>query len=423
MKKTVAFKTLGCRLNQYETDALATDFHKGGYEIVDFNKEADVYIINTCTVTNQSDHKSKNFINQSVKRKNGHSVVVVTGCMANNQKDYLENRGDLTYVVENKQKASVYSLVNAHFNGEIIPKNAFPDDSFNFTVVENGFHTRGMIKIQDGCDNFCTYCIIPKVRGRAVSRPVNDITDNIKQVISKGYKEIVLTGVNISKYHYEGTDFASLVEKILNIQGEFRLRISSIEPDGFGDKFVELFSHPKLCPHLHLCLQSGSDRILSQMRRMYNISGFLNIIEKFRKHYPLFNFTTDIITGFPGETNEDFNQTCAVVSDTGFSHVHTFPYSVRTGTRAARMPDQVPAKIKAKRSRIVRTISERNMIKYRKSLIGKQQTVLIEKILKDGRAKGYGEHYVPVWLEKGNYKTNTFRKTKLTGIEPDGTLC
>ncbi len=424
MDRTVAFKTLGCRLNQYETDALVTDFHKAGYQIVPFTDPADVYVVNTCTVTNTSDHKSKNIINQAVRRNAG-SVVVVTGCMANSQKEWLEEREDITYVVENDRKSSVFTLVDAHFSGEILHPSDLNQNLFNFSITENGFHTRSMIKIQDGCNNFCTFCIVPTVRGRAASRPVNDILNNIRQVTKLGYKEIVLTGVNISRYNFDDVHFEDLVEKILCLDGEFRLRISSIEPEGFGDKFMDLFSHPKMCPHLHLCLQSGSDRILMQMRRQYNLYQYLKLVEGFRKRYPDFNFTTDIIVGFPGETEDDFQQTCNITQDIGFSHIHTFKYSLRKGTRAERMPEQVPEKIKRERSEIIRQIAEENKIRYRRSFIGKKQTVLIEKIRK-GFATGYGEHYIPVKVEgpalKNSFKTVTIqhlmddKELTLTGI-------
>ena len=198
-----------------------------------------------------------------------------------------------------------------------------------------------MIKIQDGCDNFCTFCIVPMVRGKAVSRSEKDILENIRQVIDLGYKEIVLTGVNISRYDWEGLNFTGLLENILSLDGKFRVRISSIEPEGFGDHLFDLFMHEKLCPHLHLCLQSGSDRILMQMRRAYTLPSYMEIVEQLRTRHPLFNFTTDIMVGFPGETEQDFEATCNVIREVGFSHVHTFKYSRREGTRAARMEEQV----------------------------------------------------------------------------------
>ncbi|HEX2395185.1 MAG TPA: radical SAM protein, partial [Bacteroidales bacterium] len=245
MKRKVAFKTLGCRLNQFETDSIMTDFYKSGYEIVDFTNPADVYVVNTCTVTNQGDHKSKTAINQAVKNKKN-SLVIVTGCMVESQRQYLEDRDEINYVVGNKSKVSILPLVEAHFNGELIDTKNLKRDVFGFSVTEKSFHTRSMIKIQDGCDNFCTFCIVPMVRGRALSRNVNDILENIRQVIDLGYKEVVLTGVNISRYNYEGLNFTGLLTKILGIEGNFRVRISSIEPEGFGQPLYDLFSHEKL---------------------------------------------------------------------------------------------------------------------------------------------------------------------------------
>jgi threonylcarbamoyladenosine tRNA methylthiotransferase MtaB len=407
MKRKVAFKTLGCRLNQFETDALLTDFFNAGYEVVDFKDNADVYIINTCTVTSQGDHKSNTYINQAARNQSG-SLVVVTGCMAESRKEYLESRGDITYVVGNANKSQLLSLVEAHFNGEMLHPGDLKHDLFDFTVAEKSFHTRSMIKIQDGCDNFCSYCIVPSVRGPAVSRPVNDILDHIKQVITLGFKEVVLTGVNISRYEYEGIVFTRLIEKILGIHGDFRIRISSIEPEGLEDGFVQLFGHEKLCPHLHLCLQSGSDKVLQRMKRNNTVAGYYTLIEKLRATHPLFNITTDIIVGFPGETDRDFEDTCRVVREFGFSHVHTFKYSVRKGTRAERMPDQVDEMIKKQRSEVVRKLAEENKLQYYSRFIGKKQTVLVEKVTRQGYAKGFGEHYLPVEFRPEGTGNNYF---------------
>ncbi|MFW5644849.1 MAG: tRNA (N(6)-L-threonylcarbamoyladenosine(37)-C(2))-methylthiotransferase MtaB [Bacteroidota bacterium] len=412
-KRKIAFKTLGCRLNQYETDALVSKFHHAGYEIVDFGrKDADVTVINTCTVTNQSDQKSRNYINQSA-RLSPSGLNIVAGCMANHHKEELEKQENITYVIENEKKNSIFSLVEAHFNNEIIHPDHLKSDVFGFDPVEKSVHTRTSIKIQDGCDNFCTFCIIPKVRGRATSRPVNDILENIRRVTTNGFKEIVLTGVNISRYDYEGQDFKALLEKILELPGDFRVRISSIEPDGFSDDFPQLFDNPRLAPHLHLCLQSGSDSILMKMRRMYNVSTFMHIIENFRKRIPDFNFTTDIIVGFPGETDDDFDKTIQLAKDAAFSHIHTFRYSVRNGTRAARMEKQIPEKIKAERSEVIRKLSLENEIKYYKSMLGKNQRLLIENPDFKGFARGYGENYLPLRLPAKGFNKNQFINVKL----------
>lgn len=414
MSRKIAFKTLGCRLNQFETDSLASEFHNAGYRLVDFEEKADVYVVNTCTVTNQSDKKSRNLINHASRRP-GDALVVVTGCMVNSQKEALENRDTSTYFVENNRKTSIFPMVQAHYEGEILHPNTLDPDVFDFKPADRTFHTRSLIKIQDGCDNFCTFCIVPMVRGRAISRPFEKIRENILQVLDFGFREIVLTGVNIGRYDHEGTNFESLVEKILDIPGDFRVRISSIEPDGYGDQFIELFQHPKLMPHLHLCLQSGSDAILLRMRRMYTLSDFRSIVDKFRNSHPDFNLTTDIIVGFPGETAADFQSTCEVVRDIGFSHIHTFKYSRRKGTRADRMPDQVPEKVKAERSEVIRQIGEENKRNYRSSLIGTTEQVLVEKT-GDGMARGYGEHYVPIRFPSEQAEKNMIYPVAIKGI-------
>lgn len=418
MKKTVAFKTLGCRLNQYETDALVSQFHKAGYQIVDLADNADVCIVNTCTVTNKSDQKSRNIINQAGKHN---QMVVVTGCMANHYQSQLETQQQISYVVPNEQKSSIFSLIDAHFKGELLHLDQSSRDIFKYEVAEKSFHTRCMVKIQEGCDNFCTFCIIPSVRGRAVSRPVQDVLKNIRDALDLGYKEVVLTGVNIGRYQWEGHNFEQLVEKVLEIPGDFRVRISSIEPDGFGDRFFDLLSHPKICPHLHLCLQSGSDKVLLQMRRMYATREYLSMVEKIKTYHPDFNLTTDVIVGFPGENDEDFEATCRVIRQVGFSHVHTFPYSVRDHTRAARMSEQVSERIKSQRSQIIRNIAEENKRIYRQSFVGKEQMVLTEKV-RSKLAKGYGQHYIPLEITGENLQPNTFYKVLVTGIKENKDL-
>ncbi|HKJ42703.1 MAG TPA: tRNA (N(6)-L-threonylcarbamoyladenosine(37)-C(2))-methylthiotransferase MtaB [Sunxiuqinia sp.] len=419
VRKKVAFKTLGCRLNQYETDALVSDFDKAGYEVVDFKDHADVVVVNTCTVTNQSDQKSRNIISQAARHNHG-SMVVVTGCMANNYKEKLEGEDKITYVVDNERKASIRQLVDAHYQGEIIHPSKLEGDVFQFNTVDKSLHTRSAIKIQDGCDNFCTFCIIPSVRGRAVSRPIPEVVESVKRTLENGFKELVITGVNIGRYEWEGNKFEDVLEAILNVPGDFRVRISSIEPDGFGDRFLDLFDHPKLAPHLHLCLQSGSDKVLLRMRRMYDLDRFTSIVERFRAKWPDFNFSTDLIVGFPGESDEDFKESLDSVSRYGFSHVHTFKYSVRRGTRAERMDEQIPEKVKTTRSAQVRDLSQQNREKYLGQFIGREQTVLIEKIDSKGFASGYGEHYVPVRFKANGLSKNSFQKIKLTKLEGEG---
>ena len=416
--RKVAFKTLGCRLNQYETDALVTDFDEAGYQLVGFDESPDVVIVNTCTVTNQSDQKSRTVISQAA-RKNKDAVVVVTGCMANNFKAKLESQDNITFVVENNRKSSILSLVDAHFSGEILHPEMLPPDVFRYEPVRKSLHTRSAVKIQDGCDNFCTFCIIPMVRGRAVSRPVADVLESVRKTIDNGFKEIVITGVNIGRYEDGEIRFEHLLAKILEVSGDFRVRISSLEPDGFGHGFVELFSHPKMMPHLHLCLQSGSDKTLLRMRRMYDVQQFRKTVELFRSVYPEFNFTSDIIVGFPGETEEEFKETLDAVKEFDFSHVHTFKYSVRKGTRAERLENHVPEKVKNERSLQVRELSEENKRQYLSSFIGRSQNVLVEKVVQ-GIASGYGQHYIPVRFKACATQKNTVHSIKINELRGIG---
>lgn len=415
--KRVAFKTLGCRLNQFETDAIASQFSKNGYQLVEFTDDADVYIVNSCTVTNQSDKRSRNSISGMLRRRNPQAITVVTGCMATHYADKLRENNDLTYVVENDHKTAIFNTVEAHFRGQNFDYNNLERDVFSYQTAETTFHTRSTIKIQDGCDNFCTFCIVPKVRGRAVSRPQAEILDNIRNVLQAGFKEIVLSGVNITRYNHNGVLFDDLLESILAIDGDFRVRIPSIEPEGFGEKFYELLQHPKMTPHLHLCLQSGSDKVLLQMRRMYTLTRFREIVDRIKSDNPSFNFTTDIIVGFPNETEQDFRQTCNQITEIGFTHIHTFKYSIRNGTRAARMPEQIDERIKTQRSEVVRQLADANKLTFRKNMVGQTQHVLVEKINPDGTAQGYGQHYVPVLFSGQNLQRNQFYTVKTTGLE------
>jgi threonylcarbamoyladenosine tRNA methylthiotransferase MtaB len=335
----VAFKTLGCRLNQYETDALAAQFKRNGYEVSEQEEGADVVVVNTCTVTNQSNQKSRYVISHA-GRVSPNARMVITGCMAESHAHQLQKKFPEATVINNKGKSGIFHSVDSLLKTGKADLSDKDFDLFSYQSFTEMFHTRSLVKIQDGCDNFCTFCIIPFVRGRAISRPVSQVLKNVEDVIAKGAREIVLTGVNISRYDSEGIQFSGLLEQILNLEGDFRVRISSI------DHFFTLIGHPKLAPHLHLCLQSGSERILLQMRRMYTVKDFLNIVERVRAKDPQFNFTTDVIVGFPGETEEEFEETMNVARQVGFGHMHIFKYSVREGTRAQRMPDHIPDKIK-----------------------------------------------------------------------------
>ncbi|MFW5800596.1 MAG: tRNA (N(6)-L-threonylcarbamoyladenosine(37)-C(2))-methylthiotransferase MtaB [Spirochaeta sp.] len=431
--KRIAFDTLGCKLNQYETDSLASRFLRAGYRVVDFSEPADCYIINTCTVTNKADRKSRNTINKAVRlagiqteadvlpvnRTTSSPITVITGCFVDSHREEMESSDRITYAVENVRKAHIFDLVNGHFNGEVVHPNSLPEGLFSYEVAQRTFHTRAMVKVQDGCDNFCTFCIIPFVRGRGSSRPLPDILSDVVQMYTSGYREIVLTGVNMSRYSWEGKDFADVVEAILETPGDFRIRISSLEPDQLNDRFLDILGHPKMCPHLHFCLQSGSERILLHMRRMYSYDEYHRICTELRKRYPGFNITTDIIIGFPGETEEDFERTCIAVRENQFGHVHLFPYSKRHGTRAERMPGHLPAKEKKRRIEVLQNLSAAAKHAYRQGLIGCEQTVLVEKVFEDGSAQGYGEHYCPVHFRMTDGSVpvrNRFYRMQISGL-------
>ena len=411
----IAFKTLGCRVNLYETDALASRFKAAGYEIVDADENTDIFVVNTCTVTNQSDQKCRQALHQ-IRRQHPESLIVATGCMVNHRKNELLENKTVDYAIDNERKYALFNIIDKHFKGEQVDPEGLDVDLFGYQPAFDTFHTRSLIKIHDGCNNFCSYCLIPMVRGRATSRSDKDIYDNIRSVVDHGFKEIVLTGVNMGRYQYQDVNFEGLVENILNIDGDFRLRISSIEPDNFSDRFLRLFENEKLAPHMHICLQSGAENTLKAMRRHYTAAEFKNMCERIKAAIPDFNITTDLIVGFPGETEDDFLESADMCREIGFSHIHTFKYSVRNGTKAATMPNQIPEKIKTERSAVIRNISSENKKRYFEQMIGKQQKMLIERISSDGIAQGYGENYIPMRLKGKHLEKNTFVDVIVDGI-------
>lgn len=402
----VAFRTLGCRLNQYEMDALAAQFKDNGYEVSEQEHNADIVVVNTCTVTNQSNQKSRQAISHAT-RVNPGARMIITGCMTESHAGQLQQKFSNAIIINNKAKSAIFHSVDSLLKGGSPVLSDKDFDLFSYQSFTEMFHTRSLVKIQDGCDNFCTFCIIPFVRGRAISRPSEKVLENVRDVVAKGAKEIVLTGVNISRYNHEGLGFSGLLEQILDVEGDFRVRISSIEPDRFNDHFFSLVGHPKLAPHLHLCLQSGSDRILLQMRRMYSVKDYMKIVENVRKKDPLFNFTTDVIVGFPGETEQEFADTMKLSKEVGFGHMHIFKYSVRQNTRAARMPEQVNEKIKTERSRRMHELAAKLQKDYRAAFDNTEQRILVEK-WENGMASGYNGYYVPMQFASENKKRNRF---------------
>ena len=429
----VAFQTLGCKLNQYETDAIATAARALGFEIVEFAPGADAYVVNSCTVTAKADRKSRNTLGRALRflphaeRSARPGAVFLTGCFVDSHPE-LEFDERTIYLVDNAHKNTIPQLLEAHFNGETVDPAALPPDVFDFATPGREFHTRTNLKVQDGCDNFCSFCIIPFVRGRARSRPVDAVLRQARDAVSGGSRELVLTGVNMSRYHDAGHDFVDLIGAILEEDGEFRLRISSLEPDGLDERFAALFRHPKMTPHLHLCLQSGSDRTLLAMRRMYTVAGYRSVVRRVRSLDPLFNLTTDSIVGHPTERTGDHDATLRAIEEFGFGHVHVFPYSLRRGTRAERMPGQLSrAEITARQAEVQRA-AERSKRAYRSRLVGLRHRVLVERAERrpDGtfQARGLSQYYVPLrFAAAGAVRPNTFvevvAESLADGTDPD----
>lgn len=377
----VGLCNLGCKVNTYEMEYIASLFKERGYEIGDFNDFCDVYVVNTCTVTNNSDVKSRKMINHP-KKINKNSCLVVCGCFIESAKDYKND--DIDIVLGNYNKSKVVDLVEEFFrNKEKINQkfnlNEVEFEDMNIKHFEN--RTRAFVKIQDGCENFCTYCIIPYVRGKCRSKKEDNVLSEITTLVNNGYNEIVLTGIHTGNYGVDiNTNFSSILEKILNIKGLKRLRISSIEITELDDKFLELLKNPILCNHLHIPLQSGGEKTLKRMNRKYDKKYFKEEIEKIRKVRPDISITTDVIVGFPGETEDDFNECVDFIKEINFSKLHVFPYSKRDGTVAAKMKDQIDGKVKKERVKTLLDLSKTLEENYNNSFIGKKESCLIEKV-------------------------------------------
>lgn len=377
----VGLCNLGCKVNTYEMEYIASLFKERGYEIGDFNDFCDVYVVNTCTVTNNSDVKSRKMINHP-KKINKDCCLVVCGCFIESAKDYKND--DIDIILGNYNKSKVVDLVEDFFrNKEKINQrfnlNEVEFEDMNIKHFEN--RTRAFVKIQDGCENFCTYCIIPYVRGKCRSKKEDNVLSEITTLVNNGYNEIVLTGIHTGNYGVDiNTNFSSILEKILNIKGLKRLRISSIEITELDDKFLELLKNPILCNHLHIPLQSGGEKTLKKMNRKYDKKYFKEEIEKIRKVRPDISITTDVIVGFPGETEDDFNECVDFIKEINFSKLHVFPYSKRDGTVAAKMKDQIDGKVKKERVKTLLDLSKTLEENYNNSFIGKKESCLIEKV-------------------------------------------
>ena len=399
----VGFLTLGCKVNQYETNGMIQRFKEHGYDIVEFDDKADIYIINTCTVTNMSDRKSRQFLRQA-KKNNPDSVVVAVGCYVQVSKDELEQIPEINLCLGTNDKTQIVEFVEKYIdekNKKEELDNILYDANFeDFGSVTYTEKTRAVIKVQDGCDRFCSFCIIPFARGKVRSRKPESVIQEIKEIAKSGIKEVVVTGIHVASY---GRDFKEdyrlidLLEEINKIDGIERIRLGSIEPLLITEDFMErLIKLEKVCHHFHLSLQSGCTETLKRMNRRYTAEEFEVIVERLRKYYQDVILTTDIIVGFPKESEEEFECTYEYLKKINFYKMHVFKYSPRKGTKASEMPEQIPGDIKEIRSKRLLELSDNNETRFLDSYIGKTVEVLFEECDEQGYYKGHTANYIMV---------------------------
>lgn len=412
----VAIQSLGCKVNLYESEYITDQFQKAGYEIVPFQEIADVYIINTCSVTNTSDVKSRKVIHQAIRR-NPDACIVAIGCFIEANHDYHEDGVDI--LLGNANKSKVLEYVERYWqtkqkaNYFVTP---IPEKFDDMTMSTFLGRTRAFIKIQDGCENFCSYCIIPYVRGKCRSKNFQTVLEEIQNYVQHGYKEVVLTGIHTGNYGVDlGTDFAALLREIVKINGLVRLRISSIEITELTDEVLQIIrDNDVIVDHLHIPLQAGSDKILRLMNRKYDLAYFKQKMEQIREIRPDISLTTDIIVGFPSETEEDFQDTLSFVREVQFSKVHVFPYSRRSGTVAADMAEQVPGDVKKDRVRILLALSKELETEYMKKFIGKTLPVLME-VNRTDYSLGHTSNYLLVKVP-GEYQSEDLVDVTITDV-------
>ena len=408
--KSVALHNLGCKVNAYELEYMQQTLQEKGYKIVPFDEAADIYIVNTCTVTNIADRKSRQMLHRA-KKRNPEAVVVAVGCYVQTGKETLETDGTVDLAIGNNRKKDLVEILENYLE-QRQAQPVFDCIDINQTSVyeevtlkRTAEHTRAYIKIQDGCNQFCSYCIIPYARGRVRSRLQEDVVREVEGIAAAGYREIVLTGIHISSYGIDrgGCELVPLLETLSGIKGIERIRLGSLEPRIVTEDFArQIYALPKVCPHFHLSLQSGSDTVLRRMNRHYDTAAYFEAVELLRKYYEDPAITTDVIVGFPGETEEEFLQTESFLRRVGFYEMHIFKYSRRQGTRADTMEGQLTEAEKARRSeRLIALEGEMSRL-YRQSFLGKGVEVLFEEVIeREGRTYwiGHTPHYVKVAVE------------------------
>jgi threonylcarbamoyladenosine tRNA methylthiotransferase MtaB len=408
-KKTFRLATLGCRTNQYETQAYRDQLIAIGYEEAEGAEEADLCIVNTCTVTESADQSSRHQIYKIV-RQNPEAKVVVTGCSAERQPDLIAQIAGVNKIVPNREKE--------HLVSELFPEEEVPE----FAIKHFEAHTRAFVKVQDGCNSFCTYCIIPYVRGRSRSRPIQDVVREVEQLVLSGYKEVVITGINVGDYSDGNKGLADLIHAVDKVEGIERVRLSSIDPDEVDDKLMDVILNGKhTCHSLHIVLQAGSNVILKRMNRKYTRQIFLESVEKLKKASQDFTFTTDVIVGFPGETEADFQETLEVLRTVKFAKVHMFPYSKRNRTRAALYPNQIPLPLIQDRKNEVLRLSEAMSYEMRWPFVGRTMEILTENSDEKGTV-GHTANFLLVKTPGIQFGANQLFSIKLIENTPEALI-
>ena len=400
--KTVAFHTLGCKVNQYDTQAMLEKFRAAGYKVVPFEAAADVYVINTCTVTGTGDKKSLQ-LTRRLRREHPDSAIVLAGCLAQRKGGELLETGAKLIIGTQHRDRVVELLEKAIENGPISAVNELnattPFEELTITTQDE--HTRATLKIQEGCNNHCTYCIIPSVRGPIRSRDIANIREETARLVAAGYTELVLTGIHLSSYGKDLGDGSTLLDAIRavhEVEGVQRIRLGSLEPTIATVEFSQaLAAMPKVCPQFHLALQSGSNTVLARMARRYNMTMYMQAVANLRAAFPMAAFTTDVLTCFPGETEEEYEETRQTIRDVGYAKIHVFPYSPREGTKAAVMPGQLSKAVKERRTRELIALGEETAAAYQAQWVDKISTVLIEEMI-GGLWHGYTPEYIPVTI-------------------------
>lgn len=400
--------TLGCRTNQYESQGYTDQLRQMGYGEAKDEEEADLCIVNTCTVTESADRSSRHAI-RSLLKEHPAARFAVTGCMAESAPDVIRGLDERLTLVRNADKEKLLEKV-------LPEEEVFPE----FRIEQFDGHTRAFVKVQDGCNSFCTYCIIPYVRGRSRSRPMGEIVQEVEGLVSQGYQEVVITGINVGDFD-GGGKLADLVRAVDEVPGLRRLRISSIDPDEVDEDLMDAVLNGKTtCPSMHIVLQSGSNVILKRMNRKYTRQIFMKTVERLKEKNPDFTFTTDVIVGFPGESEADFQDTVDLIDQVQFAKVHMFPYSPRARTRAALYPNQVSQEVMRRRKGELLHLAEKAAFQLRSRFLGKTVDVLLESDESDGWIYGHTTHFLRVRVPKGNLVPNTIVSVLLKENEPDG---